>query len=86
MISEYHRKALLKVLDEEYGPNGTSGENMATMISHAIGSHQITFREEVLLLEEVMHNRALYMIINYRDKFVARVLIDNGSGLNIYPL
>jgi len=84
--SEYHRKALLKVLDEAYVPKGTSGENLATMVSHVIGSHQISFREEELPLEGVMHNRALYITIKCRDKFVARVLIDNGSGLNICPL
>ena len=33
-----------------------------------------------------MHNRALYITVKCRDQFVARVLIYNGSGLNICPL
>ena len=86
MSSEYHRKALLKVLDEAYVPTGTSGDNLATMVSHVIGSHQISFREEELPIEGMMHNCALYITVKCRDKFVARVLIDNGSGLNICPL
>ena len=53
------------------------------MVSHIIGSHQISFRVEKLPIEGMMHNRALYIIVKCRDNFVARVLIDNGSGLNI---
>ena len=86
MSSEYHRKALLKVLDEAYVPTGTSGDNLATMVSHVIGSHQISFREEELPIEGMTHNHALYITVKCRDKFVARVLIDNGSRLNIFPL
>lgn len=33
-----------------------------------------------------MHNRSLYKTIKCTDKFVVRVLIDNVSGLNIFPL
>ena len=76
----------MKVLDEAYVPTGTSGDNLATMVSHVIGSHQISFKEEELPVEGMMHNRALYITVKCRDKFVARVLIDNGSGLNICPL
>ena len=83
MSSEYHRKALLKVLDEAYVPTGTSGDNLETMVSHVIRSHQISFREEELPIEGMMHNRALYIIVKCRDKFVAQVLIDNGSRFNI---
>ena len=84
--SEYHRKALFKELDEKYVPTGTSGDNLATMVSHVIGSHQISFRESELPIEGVMHNRALYITIKCRDKFVDRVLVDNGLRINIYPL
>ncbi|XP_049360477.1 uncharacterized protein LOC125825188 [Solanum verrucosum] len=86
MSYEYHRKPLLKVLDEAYVPTRTSGENLATMVSHVIRSHQISFQEEELPIEGVMHNHALYITVKCRDRFVARVLIDNVSGLNICPL
>ena len=76
----------MKVLDEAYVPTGTSGDNLATMVSHVIGSHQISFREEELPIEGMTHNHALYITVKCRDKFVARVLIDNGSRLNIFQL
>ena len=63
MSSEYHQKLLLKVLDEVYVPKRTSIENLSTMVSHVIGSHQISFRESELPIEGVMHNRALYITV-----------------------
>ena len=56
------------------------------MVSHIIVSPQISFREEEFPPELVMHNHALYITVKYRDMFLARVLIDNCSGLTICPL
>lgn len=39
MSSEYHRKALLKVLEKVYVAMGTSGENVETIVCHVIVSH-----------------------------------------------
>ena len=46
MSSEYNQKALLKVHDEAYVLTGTSGDNVANMVSHVIGSHQNLFFEK----------------------------------------
>lgn len=51
MSFEYHRNTLLKLLDEEYVPKGTSDEKLATMVSYVIGSHQISFQEDELPTE-----------------------------------
>ena len=45
MNSEYHRKALLKVLDDAYIPMETSWENSTTIVIHVIWNHQISFQE-----------------------------------------
>ena len=83
-INEFldHQKALLKVLNEAYVPTGTSGENLDTMVSPFIVCYQISFREKELPIEGVMHNRSLYITVKWRDKFVDRVLIDNGQPLH----
>ena len=75
----------MKVLHEAYVSMGESGENLETIFSHVIGSHQISFWEEESLIEGVSHNRALYITIKGRDKCIARVLIDNDLELNIFP-
>ena len=79
MSSEYHKKSTLNELDEAHVPTGKKGKNLVIMVSHVIGSNQISFREEKLQIEEVVCNSALYITVKCRDKFVAQVLIDNGS-------
>jgi len=49
-------------------------------------SHTIIFHEDELPLEGLNHNRALHITVQFEDKFIAIVLIDGGSSLNICPL
>ncbi|XP_070035593.1 uncharacterized protein [Nicotiana tomentosiformis] len=84
--SETHKNALMKVLSEAYVPtNITSGE-MANMVGQVLESHKITFHEDEPPPEGLSHNRALYITVQFEDKFIAKVLIDGGSSLNICPL
>ena len=57
----------MKVLDEAYVPTGTSGDNLATMVSHVIGSHQISFREEELPIEGMMPEHLTNDLRNLAD-------------------
>ncbi|XP_070057755.1 uncharacterized protein [Nicotiana tomentosiformis] len=84
--SETHRNTLMKVLSEAYVPtNITSGE-MANMVGQVLESLKITFHEDELPPKELSHNRALHITMQFDDKFIARVLIDKGSNLNMCPL
>ncbi|XP_070032405.1 uncharacterized protein [Nicotiana tomentosiformis] len=56
------------------------------MVGQVLESHKITFHEDELPPEGLSHNRALHIIVQFKDKFIARVLIDGGSNLNICPL
>ncbi|XP_070040025.1 uncharacterized protein [Nicotiana tomentosiformis] len=81
-----HKNGLMKVLSEAYVPtNITSGE-MANMVRQVLESHKITFQEDELPPEGLSHNKALHITVQFEDKFIARVLIDGGSSLNICPL
>ncbi|XP_070013541.1 uncharacterized protein [Nicotiana sylvestris] len=51
---------------------------MANVVEQVLESHKITFYEDELPPEGLSHNRALF-----EDKFIAKVLIDGGSSLNI---
>ncbi|KAH0755793.1 hypothetical protein KY290_026063 [Solanum tuberosum] len=47
---------------------------------------KITFTANDLLFGETLHNRPLYMVGHVREKKINRILIDEGSGVNILPI
>ncbi|KAH0724275.1 hypothetical protein KY285_000133 [Solanum tuberosum] len=47
---------------------------------------KITFTENDLLFGEALHNRPLYMVGRVLEKKINRILIDEGSGVNILPI
>ncbi|XP_070039675.1 uncharacterized protein [Nicotiana tomentosiformis] len=84
--SDVHKNALMKVLSEAYVPADITSGEMANMVGQVLESHKITFYEDELPPEGLSHNRALHITVQFEDKFIAKVLIDGGSSLNIYPL
>ncbi|XP_070057108.1 uncharacterized protein [Nicotiana tomentosiformis] len=56
------------------------------MVRQVLESHKITFHEDELPPVGLSHNRALHITVQCKNKFIARVLIDGGSSLNICPL
>ncbi|XP_069145633.1 uncharacterized protein [Solanum lycopersicum] len=86
MSSQSHRQALMKALDDTYVPSGTSSDNVAAMIHRVIQGHHISFCDDELPAEGRAHNKALHITVVCRGKIVNRVLVDDGSGLNICPL
>ncbi|XP_070014559.1 uncharacterized protein [Nicotiana sylvestris] len=83
---EAYKNALLKVLSEAYMPNNITGGEMANMVGHVLESHKITFHKDELPPEGLGHNKALHITVQYEDYFITRILIDEGSSLNICPL
>ncbi|XP_069152721.1 uncharacterized protein [Solanum lycopersicum] len=59
---------------------------MAAMIHQVIRGPGINFCDDELPIEGRSHNKALHITVICREKVVNRVLVDEGSGLNIYPL
>ncbi|KAH0773265.1 hypothetical protein KY290_010402 [Solanum tuberosum] len=47
---------------------------------------KITFTDNDLLFGETLHNRPLYMAGHVLEKKINRILIDEGSGVNILPI
>ncbi|XP_015084196.1 uncharacterized protein LOC107027578 [Solanum pennellii] len=86
MSSQLHRQALMKALDDTYVPVGTSSDNVAAMINQVIRGHQINFCDKELPFEGRSHNKALHITVICRKRVIDRVLVDDGSGLNICPL
>ncbi|XP_069150357.1 uncharacterized protein [Solanum lycopersicum] len=76
----------MKALDDTYVPSGTSSDNVAAMIHQVIQGRCISFCDDELPAEGRSHNKALHVAVICRGKVVNRVLVDDGSGLNICPL
>ncbi|XP_070004823.1 uncharacterized protein [Nicotiana sylvestris] len=85
MSFDSHRNALVKVLNEAYVLVETTSEHLETMVAQILEAHKIYFHEDELPPEGLSHNKALHLTVKCRDKFISRVLIDNGSALNICP-
>ena len=76
----------MKALDDKYVPAGTHSDNVAAMIYQVIRGHRINFCDEELPVEGRSHNKALHITVICRENVVNRVLVDDGSDMNICPL
>ena len=44
-----------------------------------------TFTDDEIPYEGIGHNKALHISVKCKDHIIARVLMDNGSSLNVMP-
>lgn len=79
LSSEPHRKALLKVLNEAYVPGSISTENFS--VGYILSANHLSF--STLKRYE---DTALHITVSAYGYDIGRVLIDNGSAMNICPL
>ncbi|XP_027067827.2 uncharacterized protein [Coffea arabica] len=83
--SDLHRDALLEVLTKARIPKDISVDNFSHIVGNVLTSKQITFSDEELPAEGTGHNKALYATVRCNGRMLPKVLIDNGSALNICP-
>ena len=83
LSSRVHREALLKVLKETHVPTGITDSSFVGMVSLVLATNQISFLDDELPLEGNDHTLAMHIVVKCEDMIVARVLIDNGSALNV---
>ncbi|XP_070031043.1 uncharacterized protein [Nicotiana tomentosiformis] len=74
--SDDHRRALMKISNEAHVPDKITANHL----------EKIAFSDDELPMEGTEHNRALYLTVKCEDSIVSRVLVDNGSSANIFPL
>ena len=56
------------------------------MVSLVLATSQVSFLDDELPLEGRDHTLAMHIVIKCEDMVVARVFINNGSILNVYPM
>ncbi|XP_019259854.1 PREDICTED: uncharacterized protein LOC109237913 [Nicotiana attenuata] len=84
--SDEHRRALMKILNEAHVPDKITMNHLEKIANKIFEANRITFSDDELPLEGTEHNRALYLTMKCEDSVVSRVLVDNGSSANIFPL
>ena len=85
MSSEPHRALLVKVLNEAHVAQDISVEGFGGLVNNITANNYLAFTEEEIPAEGRGHNKALHVSIKCMDHVVAKVLIDNGSSLNVMP-
>ena len=85
MNSEPHRALLVKVLNEAHVAQHIFVEGFGGLVNNITANNYLAFTEEEIPVEGKGHNRALHVSVKCMDHVVAKVLIDNGSSLNVMP-
>ena len=86
MSSEPHRALLVKVLNEAHVAQDISVEGFGGLVNNITANNYLAFAEEEIPAEGIGHNKALHVSVKCMDHIVAKVLIDNGSSLNVMPI
>ncbi|RDY12007.1 hypothetical protein CR513_03242, partial [Mucuna pruriens] len=83
--SESHRNLLFKTMNEAHVAQDIMVEKFGGIVNNlTIGSH-LSFSKEEILAEGRGHNQPLHIFVKCGDYTIARLLIDNGSSLNVLP-
>nr|XP_027090324.1 uncharacterized protein LOC113711359 [Coffea arabica] len=83
--SDVHRDALIDILTRAQISRDISVDNFSNVVGSVLFNKQIAFSDDELPTEGIGHNRALYITVRCNGKMLPKVLIDNGSALNICP-
>ncbi|XP_075077029.1 uncharacterized protein LOC142163789 [Nicotiana tabacum] len=84
--STEHQKVLIKTLNEAYVPIETTVEQLERMAERFFAVNQISFSKNDFPPEGAAHNKALHLTVKCEGYYVKRVMLDSGSGVDIYPL
>ncbi|XP_052732430.1 uncharacterized protein LOC128196229 [Vigna angularis] len=85
MHSASHRKLLMKILSEAHVEQGISLNKFEGIVGNIVANNYLTFMDEEIPAEGRGHNKALHVSVKCLDHVIARVLVDNGSSLNVMP-
>jgi ankyrin repeat protein len=83
--SDLHRKALLRVLNESHISSNASVAQVERLVGQIQAPNYLTFSDEELGPEGRGHNKPLSIAVSYKDFHVTKVLVDNGSYINVLP-
>ena len=81
--SNPRNKVLLDILNKAHVGRDISVKRFSKMIGNITSLNSIVFTNDKIPLEGLGHIKALHIQVKCKDYVIARVLVDNGSALNI---
>jgi len=85
MHSTAHRNLLMKILNGAHVEQDLSLDKFEGIVSHITANNYLTFTEEEIPSEGRGQNKVLHISVKCMNHFISRVLVDNGSSLNVMP-
>lgn len=85
LLSEAHRDALLKILNESHVPEGIATNDLKNIVGQIADTNTITFNEDELLPKGTGNVKSFHIAVECSSVTISRVLIDNKSALNASP-
>ena len=82
---EPHRNTLQRVLNEAYMPQDMAQMTMDHLVGRIHPINYLYFTKVELNARGLSYNKPLYITVRYRDYTIKKVLLDNGSTLNVLP-
>uniref|UniRef100_A0A2N9FZ87 Uncharacterized protein n=1 Tax=Fagus sylvatica TaxID=28930 RepID=A0A2N9FZ87_FAGSY len=86
MASQKHRDAILEALARKEVPMDTTPEQVLSIMGMTTDEFAIIFTTKDLPPKGGDHNRALYVTIDCLGSKVPKMLVDNGSSINVCPM
>ena len=84
--SEPHREAVLKILKQAYVPHNTSVDKIDRLVENVMMDNYVSFSDDKIPPDGHGSTKTLHITTKVKDCTLPKVLIDNGSSLNVMPL
>ena len=86
LYSEPYREAILKVLKQPYVPHNSSIDKIDRLVRNMMMDNYISFSDDEIPPNGHGSTKALHITTKVKDCTLPKILIDNGSSLNVMPL
>ena len=83
---EQHKEAMLKVLKQAYVPHNASIDKINRLVGNIMIDNYVSFSNDEIPPNGCGSTRALHITTKVKDCTLPKILIDNGSSLNVMPL
>ncbi|XP_039000331.1 uncharacterized protein LOC120126117 [Hibiscus syriacus] len=86
LSSEAHRNVLIKVLDQTFVSKELPTEKLERLVAKMQADNILSFSKDEIPSGMIDNHKALHITVRYKGHVLSRVLISDGSALNVIPL